>query len=73
MALCRRQCAKCKMTVTVLVESRSDCIAFGKVAEVFMAENDGEDISYIFRIGAMDVLTHCSATNHVETVESCLF
>jgi len=37
-----------------------------------MAENDGGDIPSIFRIGAMDVLTHCRATNHVETIESCL-
>ena len=73
MAQCRRQCRNCQMTVTVLVESRSDCLAFSKVAELFMAEHDEEDISYVFRIGDLDVLTHCRTMDREQTVEDCLF
>jgi hypothetical protein len=59
MTQCRRQCTKCEMTVTVLVESRSDCLSFSKALEAFMAEYEEDDVSYIFRIGQNDVLARC--------------
>ena len=73
MAQCRRRCPSCRMTVTVLVESRRDCVAFGKVAEAFMAEQEEQDISFIFRVEGLDVLTRCNVGNRLDAVEECLF
>ena len=73
MTMCLRQCYHCKNTVTVLLQARSDCLAFAMVAEQMMEENCTSDIGVIVRVDGFDVSAQCAHRQQAEQIDDCLF
>lgn len=72
MSMCQRKCERCDVAMTVLVESKSDCLAFANLAELLL-QDDVADVYYIFRAGGADILTHCSTKYRETDVDAYLF
>jgi hypothetical protein len=71
---CLKPCKTCGMTVTVLIEEKSDNNAVAAFVSCVLEECEFDDVAITYRVNGIDQLVRCSkksdSNNHYD---DCLF